>query len=314
MIDSVLLRQLISALPKTALSTFRRHGERAFFRDVDSDYSPTLFYYAAPDGKYYISVEVSLPKILFGSNVQMLGKTELTAALHAVGEFASRHFGVAFDPFTANVGRVDFCHNFAVGEDRIYSYLQAASEAEPAFLKRRIIGKIETVEFFNKSRKVYCYDKLRETERQFSKGKISKEAVEAARGILRLEARYNTTEAVKRLCANQLSLPDRQVRTLLNFEAAESVLTAALESLNLHEPVVMRDCRIEKLRQFYGYGSRLQRLVGFLQLCDVYGGDKLIALGVMKPSAYYKQRKEIRDAGALIFSSFYSTLPALSLR
>lgn len=314
MIDSVLIRRESSPPPKTALQKFRRQGDRAFYRAESGDYSPTLYHYHAPDGKHYLSAEVSLPKFLYKNNVQMLDEAGLHEALHSVGAFASEHFGIAFDPFTATVGRVDFCCNFAVGDDRIYQYLRAASEAEPAHLKCRIIGKIETVEYYNGSRKIYCYDKLRETERQFRKGKTTEQVVTAAEGILRLEARFNSTEAVKRLNSSQLKLPDIRAQTMLNFRVAKLVLTSAIESLGLHEPIITFDRRLDSLHQTYGYGSRFQRLTGFLQLCDVYGYDRVIALGVMKRSAYYKQRKELRDAGALVFSNYHATLPALSVR
>jgi hypothetical protein len=314
-IDSIFLRQI--AVPsERALRKFTRQGKRAFYRVGDgSSYSPTLFHFVAPDGVQYISAEASLPKFIFGDNVQMLATgADLNRALGAVEEFASEHFGVAFNAHTANVGRIDFCYNFSVGEERIFSYLQAAAEAEPAFLKRRIIGKIETVEFFNKSRKIYCYDKSRETANLLKKGKATQETLERARGILRLEARFNTTGAVKQLALTQFGLPDYTAQTLLDFDIAEKVLTNAIESFCLHEPIVNIDSRIDKLREFYGYGPRLQRLAGFLRLCDAYGYQKVLALGIIKPSAYYKQRNEVRAAGALVFSAYCSTLPPLMMR
>lgn len=276
MIDSVYLRRSsLLPLPARALSKFTRKGDRAFYRAQEINYSPTIFYFRAPDSKYYLSVQASLPKLIYGDNVQMLGEAELNDALKILQEFASKHLGVFFDVFTATVGRVDYCYNFPVGEDLIYQYLLATAEAEPARMKRRLIGKIETVEFANKSRKIYCYDKKREAEYLFRRNKISAEAVAAARGVLRLEVRYNTTEAVKRLSSGQLKLPDIQAQTLLNFDIAESVLTSAVESLKLHEPIIPFDKRLDKLQKKYGYGSRFHRLAGFLYLCDTFGFDKL---------------------------------------
>ncbi len=304
MIDSILLRIQASPPPKSALLKFRWQNARAYYRVGDNTYSPTLFYFAAPDGKHYLSIEASLPKIIFGNNVQVLNESQLKESLKQSGAFASEHFGVPFNAFAANVGRVDSCYNFSVGENRIYSYLQAASEAEPAHLKRRLIGKIETVEFFNKSRKIYCYDKSRETANLCRKGKATAETLERARGILRLEARFSSTEVVKQLAFKQFNLSDYTAQTLLNFDIAKKVLTNAVEALSLHEPVVSIDTRVDKLQEVYGYSSKFQRLTGFIRLCDIYGYQKLLALSVMKPSAYYKQRGEVRAAGALIFSSY----------
>ena len=312
MIDSVLLRIQSSPPPKSALLKFKWRNARAFYRVAGEDYSPTLFYIGANDGKHYLSVQASLPKLLYGNNVQMLNEAQLTTALKQVSAFASKHFAVPFNAFTANVGRVDFCYNFGVGEERIYSYLQAASEAEPAHLKqRRIIGKIETVEFSNKFRKIYCYDKSRETAQLLKNDKATLETLERARGILRLEARFSSTQAVKQLAIKKFHLTDYTAQSLLNFDIAKRVLTDAVEELSLHEPVVNIDSRIDKLQKAYGYSSKLQRLAGFLRLCDIYGHQKLLTLGVMKSSAYYKQRGEVRAADALIFSSYPSTLPPL---
>lgn len=309
MIDSVLLRHC-SLLAPPGLPKFTRKGERAFYREENSGYSPTVYCYRAPDSKYYLSVETSLPKLLHGNNVQMLGEAEIKQSLDKLEKFASTHFEIHFDVSLATVGRIDYCRNFAVGEDLVYQYLRAAMEAEPARMKRRIIGKIETVEFSNKSSKIYLYHKQRETEQLFKKGKTTAEAVAAARGILRLEIRYNNTQAVKRL-SERLELPDIQAQTLLDLGVAESVITSALETLNLHKPIIPFDERLDKLRETYGFGSQFQRLAGFLYLCQVYGFEKLIDLGVTGRSGYYKQRKELADAGALVFSTYHKLLPAL---
>lgn len=313
MFDSLLFRRESPPLAEGVLSKFIRRGERTFYRTTDTKYSPTLFHRRADDGKYYSSIELSLPKLYFGNNIQTLKKSDLEPALLMVSEFASDHFGFEFDALTANIGRIDFQYNFLVGEDRVYAYLKAASEAEPNYLKRRIIGKIETVDFFHKSRKITLYDKFREAQNQFNKGKISKETLEMARGTLRLEVRFGTTETVKDM-GRRFNLKNIQAQTILDFDIAKSILTAAIESLCLNKPIITVDDRINKLQQKYGFSSRLQRLVGFLTLCDTFGATKLITLGVMKNSAYYKHRKEILDADALIFSNFTSQLPALIVR
>ncbi len=314
MMDSSYYRQLsLAPLPASEFSKFTRKGDRAFYRDDNLDYSPTLFCFRAPDAKYYLGVQASLPKLIYGHNVKMLDESALSDALKILQEFATTRFGIFFDVYKANIGRIEYCYNFPVGEDLIYSYLSAASEAEPPRMKRRLIGKIETVEFANDSWKIYCYDKGLEAKHLFKNEKISAEAVEAARGVLRLEVRFNSTEAVKRL-SGRLKLPDIQAQTLLNFDVAKSVLTSAVKALGLHEPVIPFDKRLFKLKKEYGYGSRFHRLAGFLHLCDTFGFDKLVEIGVMKRSAYYKQRKEVANADALIFSNHHTTLPALHVR
>lgn len=314
MIDSIELWQSsLSPLPANEFSNFTRKGARSFYRDVNLDYSPTLFCRHTPDGKYYLTAQASLPKLIYGHNVKMLNKSALKNALQILQEFATTRFGVPFDVYKANVRRVEYCYNFPVGDDLIYSYLYAASEAEPPRMYRRMFGKIETVEFANDSWKIYCYDKGCEADHQLKKEKISDETVKAARGILRLEVRYNDTEAAK-LLSKQLKLPDTQAHTLLNFKVAKLVLKSAVKALGLHERVIPFDQRLLKLKKEYGYGTRFHRLAGFLYLCGIFGFDKLVDIGVMKRAAYYKQRKEVMDAGALVFSNHHTTLPALRVR
>jgi len=315
MIDTVLLRAAVETpLSKNILQKFRWRNERYYFRDTASANSPCLFYYPARDGKYYLSIEASLPKILFGHNLTVLNQAEITEALQILSSLATAYFGVDFDAFSASVGRIDFCINFDVGAERIYAYLRSATEARPQRLKRRIIGKIETVEFFNKQRKIYLYDKARQSQFLLRKDKIPPDVAASASGLIRLEARFSNPVVIQRLVVDHLNLTDRASRTILNSSVAKKVLSEALTQFELDKPIIMVDRRVETLQKFYGYGSKLQQLLGFMQLCDLYGQDNLISRGVVKRSAFYQHIKDLRRAGALIYTTYHSSLPALSIR
>jgi len=315
MIDTVLLRATVETpLSKNTLQKFRWRNERYYFRDAASLHSPCLFYYPSPDGKYYLSIEASLPKILFGHNIAVLTQAEIIQSLLMLSGFATANFGVDFDSFSASVGRVDFCVNFNVGPDRIYAYLRAAMEARPARLKRRVIGKIETVEFFNEQRKIYLYDKSRQSQALLRRHKISAEAAAASGGLLRLEARFSNPVIVDRMLVQRLGLCDRTAGTLLNSAIAVKVLGEALTQFGLDKSVITFDRRIEKLQAFYGFGSKLQQLLGFLQLSDFYGQDNLVSRGVIKRSAFYQHIADLRRADALIYTTYHSPLEALSVR
>lgn len=315
MIDSVLLRQTNrSPLSKTALQKFRWRSERYYFRDAASVNSPCLFYYPSPDGEYYLSIEASLPKILFGHNIAVLTPGEIRQSLLMLSNFASANFGIDFDALRANVARVDFCVNFFVGADKIYAYLRAATEARPPRLKRRIIGKIETVEFFNEQRKIYLYDKARQSLALLRRQKISPDVAASAIGLIRLEARFNNSVVIERLVVERLNLGDRTAQTVLDSVVAMRILSEALAQFELDKPVITVDRRVEALQKFYGFGNKLQHLLGFLQLCDYYGQDNLVSRGVIKRSAYYKNISDLRCAGALIYTTYHSSLSALSIR
>ncbi len=200
MIDTVLLRRASRLpLPKTALQKFKWRNDRYYFRNAPSANSPCCFYYPSPDGKYYLSIEASLPKILYGHNITVLTQTEVRQALLRLSDLATAGFEFNFDATGAQVARVDFCHNFNVGADKIHAYLRAATEARPPRLKRRVIGKIETVEFFNASRKIYLYDKSRQTAALLRQQKISPEAARSASGLIRINFAAASCRCIKRV-------------------------------------------------------------------------------------------------------------------
>lgn len=317
MIDSVLLRQEIESRPRqTVLNKFVRRGEQHYsFKDAASENSPHLFFRSAPDGRRYLSVEVSLPKLLFGHNLRLLTEAELRAALNKLSRFASERFDVEFDARAALVGRVDYCANFDVGEDKIHAYLQAAMEARPPCLKRRAIGKLETVEFFNSGRKIYLYDKNRQSTALLKRKRISTETAETARGLIRLETRFGNPVAIERMLVGRLHLPDRSATTVLNFTVARTALSEALGGFELHKPVGTIDQRIEKLQTFCGgYGRKFQQLLGFIQLCDYFGQDNLLARGIVKRASFYRYINDLRRAGALVFTTYHSPLPGLTVK
>lgn len=313
--DTTVLRQSSrSPLPEKALKNFVWRGERYSYRgDAAGQNPPCLFYTPSRDGKFYLSVEASLPKLLYGHNLIVLTDAEIARALQKLSRVATEQFQTDFNALTASVARVDFCANFDVGADRIYAYLKAATGASPAHLKLRVIGKIETVEFFNDQRKIYLYDKRKQSAILLKAGKISAQAAAASEGVLRLESRFRNPVAVERLVVAKLNLPNRTAQTVLSSIVAKKVLSDALASFELDKPVATVDHRIEKIRNYYGFGMRLQQLLGFLQLCDYYGQANLVSLGIIKRSSYYECIKQLRLANALIYTTYHSSLPALSL-
>lgn len=324
MIDTGIFRHKYRKLPPIRnLQKFVWRGTRYSYHDGASVYSPHLFCYPLDNKCVYLSAEASLPKLLYNHNVAVLDQREIFLALEKLTEIASEKFGVFFNAFTAQVGRVDYCYNFSADSNLVHSYLSAATNACPKLLKRKILGKIETVEFFNSQRKIYLYNKERQIESLISKDKARKkdpnpallEARAAASGLIRLESRFNNSVAVQRLLVNKLKLGDRTARTLLDLDIAKKVLNDALIQFELNKPIPSFDQRIENLRSVYkSRGNRFQQLLGFIELCKYYGQDNLIDGGFIKKSSYYKNLKDLRDADALIYTDGKSFLPPLSVR
>jgi hypothetical protein len=105
MIDTALLQQAVcSPLPKKALESFVWRGERYSYREAGAagENPPCLFYTPSRDGKFYLSVEASLPKLLYGHNLTVLTDAEITQALQKISDFATRQFRWVFNALTAS--------------------------------------------------------------------------------------------------------------------------------------------------------------------------------------------------------------------
>ena len=318
MIDSTRLsRAYASPLAKSTLRRFYKRGDYFILgndAEHEEGYKPRLIYNsAAYGGCYYLLVQCSLPKVLYGTNLRVLTDEEIGGALTLVSDYVRRHAGVDFDVSTANVGRVDFCFNFSVGEPQVYSYLRAAMEAAPPHLKRHVFGDIETVAFINKARRYTLYSKRRETEHQVTLGRADEADVQLADGLLRAEARLANVEAVKGL-TQRLGLPNREAQSVLRCDVARLVLNRMLNELELDRPITSSVVRLNKLKESLGYGMKFQKLAGFLALCNAYGGESLVRSGAVKRASYYEQRKVIQSANAWVHSPDAETLPALLIR
>lgn len=316
MIDSVLLVQSYAhPLEKSVLRKFFRRGDHHIYGGEEASaerHNPRLIYYSGAHAGHYLSVQASLPKILYNTNLRVLTDEEIDHALSIVSDYVLRETHAGFDARAANVGRVDYCFNFQVGEEKIFPYLRAAMEATPAHLKRRVIGNIETVDHYNKSRKLTIYAKKREVERQMKLGRATERDVEAADGLLRIEARFTAAGAVKGL-REKLGLADRTAQSLLRCQIAEHVLTRMLNELELNQSIASKTERFDRLRHRFGFSPKFQRLIGFMTMCEVYGAENLVRMDIVKRASFYEQRRAMQQARAWVWSPMPETLPGLRI-
>jgi hypothetical protein len=136
--------------------------------------------------------------------------------------------------------------------------------------------------------------------------------VRASVGLLRVEHRYLNTPAIKSL-AEDLGLKDRRAASLLTPDISDLVMNETIMKLGLNRAIESGDSRLALLRERYGFGSRFQRLAGFLALCDAYGVDNLVSLGIVAERTFRRQRGEVEEAGAWLVSPVKRTLPPLRL-
>jgi len=264
------------------------------------------------EGGDWLTVEVSLPKLLYSSNVFPLTADDIREGLEMISEFVEHTAGVVFEASEALVGRVDYCHGFQVGSENMMPYLSAISRANYPNLPFPSI-KRSSVTFSNKARskEIQLYDKWEEMSEQFKEGKATEDQRDSALGFLRLEVRHRTSPACTRL-ATKHDQPNRTAKYLLSPDIAYREIEESLTALGLDRPIVAVDGRVDGIRKAFGDTPLCRRLLGFITLLDRYGeGFWKHGYGGYKKSKYHEEAKLLRGAGLWLYSE--QPLPALQI-
>lgn len=219
--------------------------------------------------KDFLRAEVSVPKLLFGNNIESVGQTQIPMALKKISDYVSGIMGFDYDANSAKVSRVDYCYNFKLSAKDVPLYINAIKGASLSKMQRVIYGD-GTVEFKNNSSRILLYDKYQETCHSYKKKKATKEDVERSIGILRLEVRYVRAGSCQRFAKERLSAKHFPAY-LFTEKAAEYALSSALNRLGLASRVESIDNRYAKILNYCSI-KESERLLGFLHLSDALGG------------------------------------------
>ena len=276
---------------------------------------PRLTWSSTPSGDW-LTAEVSVPKMLYSSNVRMVTDADIARALDRISNFVSKVTGVEFDAYTTLVGCVDYCFNFPVGEANILPFIAAASYGSLPRM-RRVAIEDTTVTWESKdkckSKVVKLYGKHREVESRIGEKNVTDDELRDAIGLLRLEVSFRRAATINRL-AEKFGHADRIAAHLLTEEIALSVLTDTLEALGLNQPIASTDSRLDILREHYGDTATCRRLVAFLAFLDRYGESFWRhGFGGYKRSAYYRDAKALKEAGVWLKTPSQRALPPLRL-
>jgi hypothetical protein len=277
-------------------------------------HAPNLTWSQQQDtGTAWVTAEVSLPKHVYGSNTRDLDEKDLPRALDSVSAYTSEKTRVECDVRNGLVGRADYAENFSVGEQYVPAYLDAALGGRlPHFRIPSREGET-TVTFATKSsRQVQLYGKHAETLRLAEQGKATAADVRAARGVLRVESRFRTTQACARL-AGRLKI-DRSALSLLSSDTARRVISMELEQLTLDRVVKPVSARLDTLLEHFGDAKVAAELYGFLALRDQYGDAfwRIPQFNISKPT-YNRAVKKLKEAGLWLSAPDDRQLPPLTL-
>ncbi len=217
----------------------------------------------------WMSVEVSMPKMLFGNNVVMLNETDAARGIAGVSRFITEVSGFEFNAAAAPLAKVAYCHNFMVGEANVRPYVDAAATA---VISRMLRAKYNdtTTTFSNAGLTISAYGKHAEVVHQARKGKATDEEMRAAEGVLRLEVTPRSSKSVLRL-AKRRGIAGGRAADLLTRKVARAELSRALVQLGMDKPIPAADARLNLLLASTGGGAQYFTLSGFLMNLDRYG-------------------------------------------
>ena len=308
MIDTVQLRHQSQMPPAAELNSLGfysacEHSESRKYiaNPPKGSHLPRLTWTRREDADW-LTAEVSLPKLYAGDNVRSLDQRQIDEALGSFQEFVEQKAQAPFNPYTALVGRVDYCHNFQLGSEvEVKNYLRAFQHITHARYSRRVEND-STVTFFNKSRETCVYSKFDECLAK----EVSPPLVKASNGVLRFENRFIKSQSCSRH-AEKLGV-ERLGAELLRADIAKKTLSQELRRLGMDKTIVTASARAEKL--IAKFGTKATNYLGFLSMYEQFGKNFYTSGGISK-ATYFRMLGELRKAGLLIISD--RELPALTL-
>lgn len=264
---------------------------------------PHIFVTLSQYGYNGVSAEVSLAKLFTGHGLGQQTEDDIDCALSDIGVFVRDRVGVEFDAQTAKVKRLDANADFDVGESRIQPFVRSVS-CRSSRLTRGTVGTT-TAQFFNRSRSLVVYGKRAEMEAQYRRNAVTADDVDAATGLLRVEARLYGPQ-IQRL-AKKLGVP-AEAGYLLSLPVAESVVSSALTELGLDTPKNSAQAIGQRLVETFGADA--PAMLGVIEWRRRYGEESLREL--------WSQSKYYRVRGQLLKSDFWLSqedeeLPALTV-
>lgn len=317
-VDSVALRR------EYVLDKFPNGVKYNFDRDRNDDFKYLRnkdglnLTFSRKYGKYFYSVEASIPKLLNGHNVSPVADEDIGRALDLITDYATFYGGIEFDAKTAPVARVDYACNFQTGT-KLNQYMMAARRSEYNGILPVTNNSGRTPYFNIRTKNEYTveesfcfYNKYKETLFRFNLGKVDYDTLLKSTGLLRAEHRFMDPDTIKLKLLDRYKLSNRQAQTLLRENVARRVITEDIRIMNFDRPILSRDARKAKIQAYHGKTSLASR-----RLCDFI--DKCDALGLKQAKQYYSERtfyrykQELQQVGVTISGITTRTLPRLKL-
>lgn len=149
-----------------------------------------------------LTVETSLPKLLYGTNLFECKEEDYERAVGKIRErLTEAGVSVGSDFSDFKLSRVDFCRNLQVDSHPMDYLIALSTFAYPRAVKREIAH--ETLSFRNGNRELELYNKVREIRETEKDPKILRLVKDREEDILRVESRLKRPRAVKRIVCGE---------------------------------------------------------------------------------------------------------------
>ena len=246
-----------------------------------------------------LSVEASLPKLLYGNNLMMVIHPE--EALRRLGDFVNEHVNGDIPPLgEMDYLRVDYSYNFRLGS-ALPDYLHTLSQV--SFLRhRRATDGYGGVEWWSdKGRRARAYNKHKEML------EVDEKDIADALGVLRFEIqlRKNTRFLQRRLKKKYLTLQE-----VLTPQISYCTLVETLNTMCLGLGFETLDAARKLLDEHFSY-RKATRLLGLLRRLQTETMEDL-KRGLSR-SSFYADKAELRRLGLWPPSAGNVSLPALEM-
>ena len=200
--------------------------------------------------KGMLVVETSIPKFLFGNNVQMVTEDDLENWWIALGEHLAQHYDLRIDADSWKVTRLDVCRNFHVGH-LAQEYVKRLGQRKLPRHNTIVYNHSQTVVYENQSSRLMVYDKYQECINHNEPPQVC----ESAKGVLRFEITPTKDEmtAFSRKRNAKDFLTSKFYTYMMNKDKVRNLLTFPLDGLETMDFEWVKTRRIQDIERYIGY-------------------------------------------------------------
>lgn len=228
---------------------------------------PRIIFYETWDKTNRLRIDLSIPNLLFGANIQLPNQGEIWQALEIISNNVEQRTGLKFDSFSAEMCRVDYALNLDFDVNQVKPVIERYRNFEVSRLLRTTVGN-ETVYFTNKSRTIRIYDKFAEV----SVKKSNSELQALCKGIIRMEYSFTKTTSVKSF-ATRLGFQNASASEMLSQENIAAAHSELNELLKLDSINFSKDRNVQIAFQRTQDIKTAMRLSGFIDAVNCFGED-----------------------------------------